>query len=38
LGSLVARRDEFGNHSSNEADNDGPENAKHVLPRDYVVN
>src|SRR5262245_10549119 len=29
LGSLVARRDEFGNHSSNEANNDGPENAEH---------
>src|SRR5215471_8313896 len=29
---LVAGRDESGNHSSNEADDDGPENAEHGLP------
>jgi len=32
LGPLVAGCDEFGNHSSNEADNDGPENAEHGFP------
>ena len=30
LGSF-SRRDEFGNHSSNEANDDGPENTEHIL-------
>jgi hypothetical protein len=28
---FAARRNEFGNHSGNEADNDSPDNAEHVL-------
>ena len=37
LGFLLAGRNEFGNHSSNEADNDGPKKAEHGFPQVIIV-